>query len=191
MPAKMKYTAEQIVKAALELVREKGASALSARALAKKLGTSTQPIFSCLDNMERVQTEVVREAKRIYAEYVKIGLAQTPAFKGVGMQYILFARDDPELFGLLFMSETDAGDVTNFMPAMDDNSSEILRSVKDLYSLNDSDARRMYNHLAIYTHGIAVLLARRTCDFSVDEISSMLTEVFTGVLRQVKGEKAI
>lgn len=33
------------------------------------------------------------------------GIPQTPAFRGVGEQYVLFAVEEPNLFKLLFMNE--------------------------------------------------------------------------------------
>ncbi|MGN0517174.1 MAG: TetR/AcrR family transcriptional regulator [Acutalibacteraceae bacterium] len=189
MPAKIKYTKEQIIEAALNVVREKGAGALSARTLAKKLGTSPQPIFSYFDNMEQVQTATVNAAKSFYAKYVQKGLQQTPAFKGVGMQYILFAKNEPKLFQMLFMSEKGAEDVHQLLPIMDDNYAIILRTLRDLYNLNEEESNRLYIHLGIYSHGIATLIARKVCNFSMDDVSKMLTEVFTSLLKEIKGDK--
>ena len=45
MPPKPKVTKQQILEGAVALVREKGAGALTAKALAARLGCSTQPIF--------------------------------------------------------------------------------------------------------------------------------------------------
>lgn len=190
MPAKNRFTKEQIIDAALSLVREKGSSALSARTLAKRLGASPQPIFSYFDSMESLREAVVDAAKEIYAERVKVGLSQTPAFKGAGEQYILFAKEEPELFQLLFMSENDPRCIPGFMPAMDDNSPDILSSLKMGYALEDGEAKKIYNHLAIYSHGIATLSLRNTCSFTREEISEMLSEVFIGVLNRVKEERS-
>ena len=46
MPPKPKFTREQLVDAAFELVREQGVDALVARELAKRLNTTTTPIFT-------------------------------------------------------------------------------------------------------------------------------------------------
>ena len=189
MPAKMKFTRGQITDAALELIREKGASALSARGLAKKLGTSPQPIFSYFDNMEEVRLAAIDAAKELYAGYVREGLRQTPAFKGVGMEYILFAENEPELFRLLFMTEKNTSDVRLLLPNMDDNYSIILDAIIEEYALGREDAERLYLHLAIYTHGIAALSAGRVCALSEEETARMLSEVFTGLIKEIKGAK--
>ena len=46
MPPKVKITKEDIINAAVSLVRENGADALNARTVASLLGCSTQPVFS-------------------------------------------------------------------------------------------------------------------------------------------------
>lgn len=46
MPPKAKFTKEQIVNAALDIIRENGTSELTARALGKRLGSSACPIFT-------------------------------------------------------------------------------------------------------------------------------------------------
>ena len=97
MPPKAKFTKEQILKSALEIVRESGIDALSARSLGTALGCSPQPIFSYFENMEDVKNEVISAAKSIYAKYINEGLKKSPTFKGVGMKYIEFAKDEPKL----------------------------------------------------------------------------------------------
>ena len=61
MPPKPKFTREEIVAAALELVSEKGMSALTSRDLGARLGSSARPIFTVFNSMEEVQ-EAVRDA---------------------------------------------------------------------------------------------------------------------------------
>ena len=50
MPPKAKFTKEQITKAALGVVSEKGAQALTAKELGAALGTSTTPIFTVFNS---------------------------------------------------------------------------------------------------------------------------------------------
>ena len=46
MPPKAKFSKEEIIKAAVNLVRTEGAQALTARALGTKLGVSSSPVFT-------------------------------------------------------------------------------------------------------------------------------------------------
>ena len=47
---------------------------------------------------------------------------------------------------------------------------------------------KLYTHMWIYSHGIAVLLATEMCTFSESEISDMLTSVFVGLLKKSLSE---
>lgn len=190
MPPKAKFTKARITQAGLEIIRNEGMENLTARALGKKLGSSACPIFTVFENMEEVQAEVTKAAKALYSEYVKRGLEETPAFKGVGMQYILFAIKEPKLFQLLFMSEQPKKPVVeNVLPIIEDSYEEILQSVKSSFELSEREAENLYRHLWIYTHGIAVLCATNMCTFTPEEMGRMLTEVRVSVLKEIKGGK--
>lgn len=189
MPPKCKFTREEIVLSALEIARIDGVDAVTARALGAKLGASSKPIFSIFNGMDQVQQEVFVSAKELYNSYVEEGLKEkeTPTFKCVGMQYIKFALQESKLFQLLFMSEkTKKPTVENVLSVIDDNYNEILASVQKSYGLTLADSERLYRHLWIYTHGIAVLCATNMCTFTGEEIEKMLTEVCVSVLRKIR-----
>lgn len=188
MPPKCKFTREEIIQAALDIARNEGIDFVTARALGTKLGSSSKPIFSVFENMEAVQDEVIKAAKALYAEYVRVGLEQVPAFKGVGTQYILFAIKEPKLFQLLFMSEQpQKPSVSGVLPIIDESYEQILLSVQNGYDLDKENSERLYRHLWIYTHGIAVLCATNMCSFTAEEISGMMTEVCRSLLNTIKG----
>ena len=91
MPPKSKCTRKQIIETAFCMVREEGLSCLTARNLAQKLGTSTAPIFTAFNSVEEIRDEGVKKANELYGEYIKEGLTEPLAFKGVGIKYIQFA----------------------------------------------------------------------------------------------------
>lgn len=191
MPPKCKFTKEEIIQTAFEMVRTDGLSELTARALGGRLGSSPKPIFSIFTSMEEVQEEVIGAAKKRYAEYVEKGLQETPAFRGVGTQYILFAIREPKLFQIFFMKEQgEVLDVRHVLPVIDDNYDKILASLIDGYRIEEPVAERIYQHLWIYSHGIATLCATKMCRFTKEEIEQMMAEVFKGLLiQETKGEK--
>ena len=93
MPPKAKYTREEIVQIALELVAEKGIGALNARNLGAALGTSTRPVFTAFKNMNELTEEVKTAAMHRFDEYAKNDPETgVPAFKNVGLQMILSPR---------------------------------------------------------------------------------------------------
>lgn len=191
MPPKSKFTREEIIEAAFAIVKENGPSALTARALGARLDSSARPIFTVFQSMDEVQQEVILSAKTLYKEYIKKGLSSTPAFKGVGTQYILFSVQEPELFQLLFMTAQDhPPSISGILPLIDDSYEEILLSIQKGYGVDQPSAERLYHHLWIYTHGIATLCATKMCFFTGEEISSMMTEVLWGLLNNMKAGKS-
>ena len=191
MPPKSKFTKDEITAAALQIVREHGSGALTARALGTQLGSSACPIFTVFQSMEEVQGAVHAAAKALYKDYVEKGLAETPAFKGVGTRYILFAENEPKLFQLLFMAEQErVPGLASVLPQIDESYDKILFSITEGYGIPLASAERLYRHLWIYTHGIATLSATKMCRFRAEEISEMMTEIFISLLRKMNEEKS-
>ena len=189
MPPKAKFTKEEILSAALDIVRSKGIDALTARLLADALNSSPRPIFTVFAGMDEIVREVIFKAKALYAEYVRRGLTCVPQFKGVGVQYILFAIEEPKLFQLLFMNERGSvPPLCEVLQLIEDSFEEILASITNAYGFDRDTALRLYYHMWIYSHGIATLCATKMCSFTADDISRMLTEVCASLIKKRKGD---
>ena len=187
MPPKSKFTKEEVVAAAVDIAERDGIDALTARTLASLLGSSARPIFTVYNSMDEVIGEVMIAVRKLYTEYVEAGLRETPAFKGVGTAYIKFAVEHPKLFMLLFMRERDrVPDVSSLLGVLDDSAGKILDSIMVGYGFDSETAQKIYLHLFTYSHGIATLIATKVCAFTAEQISTMLTEVFKGILIQAK-----
>jgi AcrR family transcriptional regulator len=189
MPPKQKFTREEIIAAALELVRREGIAALTARGLGLELGTSSRPIFTAFQNMEEVEQETIRAIQALYNEYVDSGLAETPAFKGVGMAYIRFAKEEPHLFTLLFMTRNGTPfSLDTILPEIDPNSEKILMSIEEPYVFSREYAKRLYTSMWIFSHGIACLCASGMTIPTEEETSALLTEACIALIIKLKSE---
>lgn len=188
MPPKQKFTKEQITAAALDITRREGFPAVTARRLGEELGTSSRPIFTAFKNMDEVKHEVILAARAVYNNYIEKGLSEEVPFRGVGMQYFNFAKDEPELFKLLFMTSDNALTLADIIPVIDDNSEKILSSLQKPYGLTQDNAYRLYQNMWVFTHGFACLCATGVSRLSEDDVISHLTEVFTGLLIKIKSE---
>ena len=69
MPAVRKVSKEQIIDAAVEVLRDDGFSAINARSVAKKLGCSTQPIYFSFKNMDELKTALPKQAIELVAAW--------------------------------------------------------------------------------------------------------------------------
>ena len=187
MPPKPKFTKEEIVTAALELVSEKGIEALTARELGARLGSSARPIFTVFSSMEEVQAEVRVAALKRFESYAEKAMHYTPVFKQVGMQMILFAIEEPKLYQLVYMSENaGATDFEGITQQLGDVAQLCVDVIQRDYGLSAEDAKTLFEHVWIYTFGIGALCATGMCRFSQDEIIQMLGQDFMAMLFYAK-----
>lgn len=189
MPPKAKFTREEIVNAAFEIVRRDGFEALTARGLGAELKSSARPIFTVFRSMEEVQAEVVKKARRLYESYEDREMSGQNAFKGSGTGYIRFAAEEPKLFRLFFMKEqSDVPDSERVLQTIDGYYEKILNAVESEYGFDRETAERVYLHMWLYSHGIAVSIATKICTFTEEQISGMLTEVCSSIIAKIKRE---
>lgn len=186
MPPKIRISKEEIGRQAFELVRRQGIDALTAKSLARALNCSTQPIFWWFGTMQEVTDCVIRQAKNLFAEYVRRSDADPHAFKAIGLNYIAFAKDEKELFKLLFMRRrADAADAPDIVNS-EENSPFILEAVRAESGLSEDDAKRVFRELWLFSHGIATMIATATADFGDRAIRQMLSDVYRGVLLHIE-----
>ena len=191
MPPKAKFTKEQITKAALGVVSEKGSQALTAKELGAALGTSTTPIFTVFNSMQEVQDAVMLAAMERFEEYAHKAAHLGPVFKQVGMQMILFAKEEPKLYQLIFMSSiSEAQTFDDIYAHLGSVADECLDVLQKDYDLSKENAKTLFEHVWIHTFGIGALCATGVCDFSHEQIAEMLTQDFTAMMMLMKSGKS-
>ena len=187
MPPKAKFTKEQIIKVALDIVAEKGAQALTAKELGAALGTSTTPIFTVFDSMQEVVDAVIHAAIERFEEYAHKAAHMGPVFKQVGMQMILFAKEEPKLYQLIYMSyNREAQTLEDIYARLGSVADECLDTLQRDYDLSRENAKTVFEHVWIHTFGIGALCATGMCDFSHEQIAEMLTQDFNAMMMLMK-----
>ena len=178
MPPRPKVTREDIVRVALDIVRESGEMALNARAIASRLGCSTQPIFSNFDSMEELEAAVIDTAYELYWSFLEneVQREKYPNYKAFGIGYIRFAREERELFKLLFMRDRTGEDVS---PSADFE--EAVRMIMTANGTTKEKASLIHLELWTCVHGIAVMIATSFLSLDTELISSILSDVYLGV----------
>lgn len=186
MPPKEKITKENILSAALFIVRESGADALNARTLAGKLACSTQPIFSNYPNMETLKNDVIASANALYNQYLSddMSCGKYPPYKASGMAYIRFAREEKELFKLLFMR-----DRTKEKIGGTEELEPIFAIIQKNYGLTREKAELFHIGMWVYVHGIATMIATSYLDWDTEFTSLMITKAFNGMLKEFVSEE--
>lgn len=182
MPPKVKITKEDIINAAVDIVRESGAETLNARIIASVLDCSTQPVFSNFASMDELRFAVVERADAICGEYIKreIEKGKFPAYKASGMAYIRFAREEKELFKLLYMRDR-TGEVVSKESEID---KEMENMVHNNTGLDSTNAKLFHLEMWACVHGIATMFATGFVDIEWELVSKILTDTYQGLRRQ-------
>jgi len=189
MPPKPKFTKEKIVQTALEIVSKKGVEALTAKELGDALGSSTRPIFTVFNSMKEVQNEVRAAAMCRFENFAEKKLPDMPLFKQVGMQMVLFGAKEPKLYQLLFMQENrNAVSFDDVFGELGPTAETCIGLIRDEYGMSETDAKRLFENVWIYTFGVGALCATRVCHFSEEKLGEMLSTEFQAMMLLVKSK---
>lgn len=181
MAPKNKFTREEMVMAAMRVVQKHGSAALTARAVADELGVSTQPIFTCFRTMDELKSEVRNAAERVYRDYVAEGLNARIPFFCFGMQYIRFAKEERELYRLLFLNQGGGA-----IEAMESSKPIILESLMRIYNMNEREAERLYRDMWLVVNSFGALIVTDSCPYDDEEIGKILTGFSLGLCKGIK-----
>ena len=185
MAPRNKFSREEMLQAALQIVRERGYAALTAQSMAEVLGTSTRPIFTCFETMEQVKAEVYAAALKAYDDYVRAGLREKIPFFGVGMQYIRFAKEEPELYRLLFLTQTQ-DPAYSAMRSMRHLQELVRPTLMEIYRITVEEADIYFRDLWFVVHSLSTLIVTGDCPYSDREIGQILTGFSISICKAIK-----
>ena len=186
MPPTVRFTRDAVLHAACQLMRREGMEALNARAIAKELGGSTQPIFRLFTNMEDLHRELILYVARQFQAHAEADMAQSDSpYIQLCTTYLLYGRDEPELFKLLFMrdrvSEGQYSDQTNF--------DLVFNIIKKETPLDDETALRFFERTWLFIHGLAVCIATKYIPCQDERyLISMVKEAYNPAVKMMNLE---
>lgn len=189
MPPTVRFTRDAVLHAACQLMRREGMEALNARAIAKELGGSTQPIFRLFTNMEDLHRELILYVARQFQAHAEEDMAQSDSpYIQLCTTYLLYGRDEPELFKLLFMrdrvSEGQYSDQTNF--------DLVFNIIKKETPLDDETALRFFERTWLFIHGLAVCIATKYIPCQDERyLISMVKEAYNAAVKMMNLESVL
>jgi AcrR family transcriptional regulator len=192
MTQKAFFTKEAIVEAAFTLTREKGWAGVTARNIARKLGSSTMPIYSSMKSMDEIEFEVKARAEALMLEYQKREYTENSALN-MAVGYVTFARDERNLFRFLFVDKP-----TEPVRQGDGTGGSVLKL--DQFLAGARPARLIDQALTamedprilkswIFTHGLASLVSGGVLDLPDARIRSLLMESGEAFFGSVEGKE--
>ena len=162
MPPRGRITREMVVDAGFALARESGLEAVSVRAVARRLGCSTQPVMYHFKRVEALRRAVYERADQYHTAYLTEVSGPRPLLE-IGLAYIRFAQTEGSLAEL-----TDAA-------------APVLSALGE--AAGAGSAKGVFKYLFLSVHGYASMFANNALVYDEAVIAADLERIFTGAVR--------
>lgn len=185
MPPRAKFSREEIVEAALQLTREGGPGAVTARDIAARLNMSTRPIFTYFKTMDELKDAAREAAESRYRERIESGLRAENPLLGVGIEYLRFACDEPQLYRLLFLTRPE-NENAGAMAAMRRTQAQVRESLMKTYQIQADEADWYFRNMWLAAHSLATLAVTVGPVYDMDEMTTILAEFSLSLLKAIR-----
>lgn len=155
MPPKTKFNSENIIETAFEIAKENGFSAITARSVAKRLGSSVAPIYV---NFETIENLIEAVVQRVFAISNELMAKQTGPniFENIGKASLEFARQYPVLFRELTMQPN------QYMASYETVEKTMLEAMADDEAMRDwtmEERKRLLFKMRVFQTGLSAMVA--------------------------------
>lgn len=188
MPPAARITKDMILNTVLDITRETGFETVNARSIAERLQCSTRPIFTCYNSMEEMKAGFLDFAYEFYNRYVAAysASAKVSPCLLLPLSYIEFARDETNLFKLLFIKDMDLdmAEARDFYREKGNVKKAGIFS--ETIGVEPERAKEIFLDLFLYSHGMAVLTATKKLSLGRNDTEKMLSKLLCALVRQEK-----
>lgn len=191
MPPKPKITKEMVIDAAFKVAREEGWENINARIVSNKLNCSTHPVMYHFATIENLKLAAFERTDQFHLEYLmNVSGNEEEIMLGIGLNYIRFAVDEPNLFRFLFQSGYTKGNSLLEM-INSEGLKPVLSAMQqgmnlDLDQMDLDQAKEVFITLAMFAHGYASIIANNSLEFDEKLIAEHLERVYTGAILAIQ-----
>ena len=187
MPPRTKVTKDMVVNAAVEVARKNGYGQVNARTVAEELRCSTQPVmyhFATIDSLKRA---AYARTDRMHTEYLMNTPPGQDPILGIGLNYIRFAVEEPQLFRFLFQSGYAK---ENSLPEMLDSEelTPVLAAMREGLGMDPAKTKSVFLTVALFAHGYASMLANNALAYDETLIAEHLERAWNGAVLAAERE---
>ncbi len=188
MPPKTRITKDMIIQAAVEVARQSGHENINARTVSEQLHCSTQPVmyhFSTIDAMKRA---AYAQVDHLHSEFLMTIPPEQDPILGIGLNYIRFAVEEPQLFRFLFQSGY--AEENNLLEMVDSEGlAPVLAAMQEGTGLSMEKSRDVFITVALFAHGYASLIANNHLEFDEKLIAEHLERAWSGAVLAAEQEE--
>ena len=189
MPPKSRITKDMILQAAVEVVRQNGFESVNTRTVSQHLHCSTQPVmyhFSTIDSLKRA---AYAQVDQLHSEYMMRILPGRDPILGIGLNYIRFAVEEPQLFRFLFQSGY--AKENSLLEMIDSEElAPVLAVMQAGVGLSMEKTKEVFLTVSLFAHGYASIIANNALEYDEALIAAHLERAWDGaVLSAMQEEK--
>ncbi len=181
MPPSTRVTKDMIVNAAIEVARQSGFESINARTVSGQLHCSTQPVMYHFSTIENLKKAAFRQADQLHTRYLMSTPPGQDPILGIGMNYIRFAVEEPQLFRFLFQSGY--AEENNLLEMVDSEALiPVLSAMRQGANLSMEKTRKVFITVALFAHGYASIIANNHLVFDERLIAEHLERAWNGAV---------
>jgi AcrR family transcriptional regulator len=182
MPPKITTSKEMIIEAGYRIADEDGIGQVNCRAIANKLGCSTQPVFSRFPNMDELKEEVFNHACDKLEQSIADRIKNSEGRSLVEISVTVLAdmaRDHKNLYKLIYLS--DFRSEKSFLEEREKYQTNqlIIKELIDKYSFDPKRVEGIFERVSLLVHGICTVIATTTMDYSNEQVIRIVNDELT------------
>ena len=140
----------------------------------------SEEMQSIYENMDDLKKDVIDEIVKIFDREVLKSETDPLEYRDIGINYIRFAKEEPELFKLMFNNDMneEAFDFINLFHS----TNKIFETISKQTGMSNENAKQFHLRMWLYVNGIASLVAHQTVEFNDEEIVGLLKDQYVSML---------
>ncbi|MCR4587368.1 MAG: TetR/AcrR family transcriptional regulator [Lachnospiraceae bacterium] len=181
MPRKTMITKDMLSDSAFALLREEGIGEVTARKLAARQGCSTQPIFHVYNGMDDIIREMFERAVTYFQKYHElyvsshVNIPDVP-FVALGLSYIRFAAEEPNLFRFLFLGKDKFG--MSLYEMLNGEHGVLSKEVAAAKADGCGNPQSIFMSMWIFIHGAGCMTITGDYDLGEKETENLLVDSY-------------
>lgn len=178
MPPKREITRENVLQAALGIVREEGIEAVTARSVALRMRCSTQPIYSLFENMEELVSAAYDRALDLALSIIRGYQDERfiPELR-LAIGYYFLARQHRVLFRSVYQSDYSNRHSRTHFVGEEMLTLHLPKSAR-MQSLDAASLKRAVEMVSIFINGLGAMLNAGTLDIPLEEAADLTTGMY-------------
>ena len=182
MPPKVKITKDMVIDAAFAVARETGAENINARTVSKKLNCSTQPVMYHFSTIEELKKAAYAKADQYHTNYLmETGKLREEITLEIGLNYIRFAMEEPNLFRFLFQSGyAEENSLLEMMGS--EELTPVLSAMQGAAGIGMEQMKEAFLIICMFAHGYASIIANNSWEYDEEVTKEHLIRAYRGAI---------